>query len=154
MSDEDLTAIARYLKSLPPRNPEDRPHEYNPQVAEALFRGDDSKTGAALYVDNCAACHRTDGKGYAEVFPALAGNPVVNGGDATSLIHILLVGGTLPSTHQRPSAFTMPPFDWRLSDQEVADIVTFIRGSWGNRGMPVAASQVGAIRAEVNQKRD
>ncbi|MCY1561778.1 Gluconate 2-dehydrogenase cytochrome c subunit [compost metagenome] len=79
---------------------------------------------------------------------------MVNGGDATSLIHILLVGGTLPSTHQRPSAFTMPPFDWRLSDQEVADIVTFIRGSWGNRGMPVAASQVGAIRAEVNQKRD
>src|SRR5690606_22392255 len=65
MSDADLTAIARYLKSLPPVNPNDTPFREDRQVAEALWKGDDGKTGAALYVDNCAACHRTDGKGYA-----------------------------------------------------------------------------------------
>ncbi|MFX8381794.1 c-type cytochrome, partial [Acinetobacter baumannii] len=72
MTDADLTAIARYLKSLPPADPADQPHVYDESVAQALFHGDDSKTGAALYVDNCGACHRTDGKGYAGVFPALA----------------------------------------------------------------------------------
>ncbi|VFT06247.1 cytochrome c precursor [Pseudomonas aeruginosa] len=69
MTDADLTAIARYLKSLPPADPADQPHVYDESVAQALFHGDDSKTGAALYVDNCGACHRTDGKGYARVFP-------------------------------------------------------------------------------------
>lgn len=68
MTDADLTAIARYLKSLPPADPADQPHVYDESVAQALFHGDDSKTGAALYVDNCGACHRTDGKGYARVF--------------------------------------------------------------------------------------
>lgn len=53
MTDADLTAIARYLKSLPPADPADQPHVYDESVAQALFHGDDSKTGAALYVDNC-----------------------------------------------------------------------------------------------------
>ncbi|HCT05505.1 MAG TPA: alcohol dehydrogenase, partial [Pseudomonas sp.] len=65
-------------------------------------------------------CHRTDGHGYTRVFPALAGNPVLQTADATSLINIVLNGGTLPATHTAPSTFTMPAFAWRLSDQEVA----------------------------------
>ncbi len=56
MTDADLTAIARYLKSLPPADPADQPHVYDESVAQALFHGDDSKTGAALYVDNCDPC--------------------------------------------------------------------------------------------------
>jgi mono/diheme cytochrome c family protein len=57
--------------------PTDKPHQYDPAVADALWNGDDSKRGAAVYIDNCAACHRTDGHGYTRVFPALAGNPVL-----------------------------------------------------------------------------
>ena len=146
MSEADLTAIARYLKSLPANDPQDQPHLYDKQVAEALWKGDDSQPGAAVYIDNCAACHRTDGQGYTRVFPALAGNPVLQSADATSLIHIVLKGGTLPATHSAPSTFTMPPFAWRLSDQEVADVVNFIRGSWGNQGTPVKASDVAGLR--------
>ncbi|UEH08575.1 cytochrome c [Pseudomonas sp. HN8-3] len=146
MSVDDLTAIARYLKSLPAVDPKDQPHQYDKQVAEALWKGDDSKPGASVYIDNCAACHRTDGHGYTRVFPALAGNPVVQTADATSLINIVLNGGTLPATHTAPSTFTMPAFAWRLSDQEVADVVSFIRGSWGNQGAPVNASDVAGLR--------
>ncbi|QJI18516.1 MULTISPECIES: cytochrome c [unclassified Pseudomonas] len=146
MSEDDLTAIARYLKSLPAVDPKDQPHQYDKQVAEALWKGDDSKPGAAVYIDNCAACHRTDGHGYTRVFPALAGNPVLQTADATSLINIVLKGGTLPATHAAPSTFTMPAFAWRLSDQEVADVVSFIRGSWGNQGAPVKAGEVGDLR--------
>ncbi|CRN01613.1 Gluconate 2-dehydrogenase cytochrome c subunit precursor [Pseudomonas sp. 34 E 7] len=146
MSQDDLTAIARYLKSLPAVDPKDQPHQYDQQVAQALWKGDDSKPGASVYIDNCAACHRTDGHGYTRVFPALAGNPVLQTADATSLINIVLNGGTLPATHAAPSTFTMPAFAWRLSDQEVADVVSFIRGSWGNQGAPVSASDVADLR--------
>ncbi len=146
MSQADLTAIARYLKSLPAVDPADKPHKYDPAVADALWNGDDSKRGAAVYIDNCAACHRTDGNGYKRVFPALAGNPVLQSEDPTSLIHIVLKGGTLPATHTAPSTFTMPAFDWRLSDQEVADVVNFIRTSWGNKGGDVMADDVKGMR--------
>ncbi|EJF67827.1 gluconate 2-dehydrogenase cytochrome c subunit [Pseudomonas sp. Ag1] len=149
MSEEDLTAIARYLKSLPAVDPKDQPHQYDKQVADALWKGDDSKPGASVYIDNCAACHRTDGHGYTRVFPALAGNPVLQTADATSLINIVLNGGTLPATHTAPSTFTMPAFAWRLSDQEVADVVSFVRGSWGNKGEPVKASQVKDLRKDA-----
>ena len=146
MSDADLTAIARYLKTLPAVDSTDTPHQYDPAVADALWNGDDSKRGAAVYIDNCAACHRTDGRGYTRVFPALAGNPVLQSDDPTSLIHIVLKGGTLPATHTAPSTFTMPGFDWRLSDQEVADVVNFIRTSWGNKGSDVKPGDVKALR--------
>lgn len=146
LSDTDLTAIARYLKTLPASDPHDQPHVYDKHVAEALWNGDDSKPGAAVYIDNCAACHRTDGQGYTRVFPALAGNPVVQTADATSLIHVVLDGGTVPATHTAPSKLTMPAFGWRLSDQEVAEVVNFIRTSWGNQGSAVSASDVKAIR--------
>lgn len=146
LSDADLTAIARYLKTLPASNPHDQPHVYDKHVAQALWNGDDSKPGATVYIDNCAACHRTDGQGYTRVFPALAGNPVVQTADATSLIHVVLDGGTVPATHTAPSNLTMPAFGWRLSDQEVAEVVNFIRTSWGNQGSVVSASDVKAIR--------
>ncbi|MDV5100600.1 cytochrome c, partial [Pseudomonas sp. LSJ-87] len=45
-----------------------------------------------------------------------------------------------------PSNFTMPAFGWRLSDQEVAEVVNFIRTSWGNQGDAVTASEVKALR--------
>lgn len=146
MSDADLTAIARYLKTLPASDPNDKPHTYDKQVADALWKGDESKPGASVYIDNCAACHRTDGQGYTRVFPALAGNPVVQTADPTSLIHVVLAGGTVPATGTAPSTFTMPAFAWRLDDQEVAAVVNFIRTSWGNQGSAVTAKDVSNMR--------
>jgi hypothetical protein len=60
----------------------------------------------------------------------------------------VLKGGTLPATHAAPSTFTMPGFAWRLSDQEVADVVSFIRGSWGNKGSTVTAKDVAKLRTD------
>ena len=148
MSDADLMAIARYLKTLPPSNPDDKPHVYDNQVAQALWKGDDSKPGASVYIDNCAACHRTDGHGYTRFFPALAGNPVLQTADPSSLIHIVLAGGTLPATQTAPSSITMPAFGWRLDDEEVAAVVNFIRTSWGNQGSSVTAKDVSKLRSD------
>jgi mono/diheme cytochrome c family protein len=149
MSDEDLAAIARYLKTLAPRDSSETPYRYDAAVAQALRSGDASKPGAAVYRDNCAACHRSDGRGYTRVFPALGGNPVVQGADPTSLIHVVLEGSALEGTHTAPSTITMPPFGWRLTDREVADVATFVRTSWGNTGAPVTAEQVAKVRKSV-----
>lgn len=149
MTDGDLTAIARYTKTLAPRVQGETPYVYDGAVTEALRSGDVGKAGAAVYRDNCMACHRSDGHGYTRVFPALGGNPVVQGDDPTSLIHVVLEGSALQGTHTAPSTFTMPPFGWRLSDQEVADVANFVRTSWGNIGSPVSAAQVAKVRKAV-----
>lgn len=146
LNDEDAIAMARYIKSLTPFNEKNPPFKEDKTVAQALWKGDDSKPGAALYVDNCAACHKTDGSGYDRFFPELRGNPVVQGEDATSLIHIVLTGYTLPATKGAPSSITMPPFGWRLSDKEVADVINFIRSSWGNNAAPITEKKVAKMR--------
>ncbi|TWI57386.1 mono/diheme cytochrome c family protein [Pseudomonas duriflava] len=151
LSDEDLTAIVRYLKTLSPVHPDAQPYQRNNAVSEALVKGDESPRGAAVYIDNCNACHRSDGLGYDRAFPALAGNPVVQTDDPTSLIHIVLEGGTLPGLKHAPSTIVMPPFGWRLDDQQVADVVTFIRTSWGNKGGPVDPKAVAALRNDKNR---
>ena len=149
MSDADLLAIARYLKTLPSSDPKETQYAYDPAAAHALQSGDASARGAAVYRDNCMACHRSDGRGYTRVFPALGGNPVAQDKDPTSLIHVLLTGNTLEGTQSAPSSFAMPPFGWRLSDEEVADVSTFVRASWGNAAAPVSAAEVAKIRKTV-----
>jgi alcohol dehydrogenase (quinone), cytochrome c subunit len=149
MSDADLGAIAHFLKSIPASD-QGRKFAYDPALATALHAGNISVRGALDYVNNCAACHLTSGKGYTDTFPALAGNPVINAADPVSLIHIVLTGGTIPSTQAEPTHFTMPPFADRLSDQEVADVVTFIRSSWGNNAPPVDPALVTSLRATLN----
>lgn len=145
---DDAVAMARFLKSLPAKDPSQAPFREDKTVARQLWKGDDSKPGAATYVDSCASCHRTDGSGYARFFPELRGNPVLLSGDPVSLIHIVLQGQTLPGFKAAPSSITMPPFGWRLDDQQLADVVTFIRGSWGNHAPAVSAEDVRKVRED------
>ncbi|MET0320545.1 MAG: c-type cytochrome [Duganella sp.] len=149
MTQTDAIATARFLKSLPAAggaasNPS---YAYDQRTAAALKGGDASARGARLYLDNCAACHRPDGRGYEGVFPALAGNPVVAGDSAQSVVRIVLQGMQTPRTGSTPAQFTMPAFAWRLSDQDVADVATFVRTGWGNRAPAVDASTVKTVRA-------
>ncbi len=149
MTDEDVRAIAHFLKSLPGEQGQAR-FAYKPAAATELAAGVVSARGSLDYLNSCAACHRSTGLGYAETFPALAGNPVVNDGDPSSLINIVLKGGSMAGTAKAPTQFTMPPFADRLSDQEVADIVTFIRSSWGNNASAVDPAQVAKLRQALN----
>ena len=119
-------------------------------TAAALASGREADRGAELYVDNCAACHRTSGKGSAGVFPEIAGNSFVLLQDPTPLIRLVLQGSSLPATAAAPSRLGMPGFGWRLSNQEVAQLLTFIRTEWGNRAPGVSASDVGRVRAGLD----
>lgn len=140
---EDITAIAKYLKSLAPINASNPQFVYDDSVHKALAVGDDSARGAALYLDNCAACHRTTGEGYPQFIPALAGNPAIQASNPANAIQIVAHGSTLHGTMNAPTTFVMPDlFNHRLTETDVADIVTFIRTSWGNQGEAVSTEDV------------
>ena len=146
MSEADAKATAHYLKSLDSQAPSDPSFTYNPSSGKALKSGDASAEGATVYLNNCAACHRPDGRGYERVFPALAGNPVVEASSPESVISIIFKGSTTPRTAQTPAQFTMPGFAWRLSDIEVMQVANFVRSNWGNRGPQVTLSDVERLR--------
>jgi mono/diheme cytochrome c family protein len=148
LSDGDLHAIARFLKTLSPATTPDPAWAYNAATTTALRQADRSARGARAYIDHCAACHRSDGHAYPTVFPPLAGNPVVMSEDPASLIRIVLAGSTLAATQTAPSAFTMPGFE-NLTDAEIADVVTFIRTGWGNNAPPVDAAAVKRVRSSL-----
>jgi mono/diheme cytochrome c family protein len=76
----------------------------------------------------------------------LDGNSIVIADSPTSLINIILNGAELPSTEQRPARLRMPDFAWRLDDDEVAKLATFVRQGWTNKAGSVTASQVKSVR--------
>jgi alcohol dehydrogenase (quinone), cytochrome c subunit len=147
LSPEDAAATAKYLKTLqdPPPNGQAR-FAYDERTHRELASGDAKKRGALLYLDNCAACHRPDGRGYQGVFPSLAGNPVVEADNPLSLVSVVLLGSETARTSTTPAQFAMPAFAWRLTDQDAADIISFIRSSWGNDAKPIEAAKVAALR--------
>ena len=154
LTDADLTAIAAYLKTLPGTTKTLAAVSYTPSddTAKALVAGVDASRGAELFVDNCEACHRGDGLGQTNVIPAIAGNSSVLSPDAASLIRLVLAGSELPATQTAPSALGMPPFGWRLSDAEAAELVTYVRNSWGNRAPAVRVNDVAKVRATLKQE--
>ena len=125
---------------------------YDDKTHQALRKGSDQSPGAMAFLNNCAACHRTDGKSNQIVFPALPGNPTVLQDDPTSLIRAVLAGSRLPSTKTAPSDLGMPGFAWRLSDDEAAQLVTFVRQSWGNNAAAATASQVEKVRKGMDEQ--
>lgn len=153
LGDADLNAIAAYLKTLAPTANSASSFQADPATAKALRQGVDATRGAELYVDNCAGCHRSDGLGDAHVFPRIAGNSTVLTGNPSSVVRLILEGGHLPATRSAPSELAMPAFGERLSDDEVAQLASFVRQSWGNRAPPVRTAQVSAIRSAVDRER-
>ena len=150
LSAEDAAATARYLKTLQdPSTTFRASFAYDERTDRELASGDATKRGALLYLDNCAACHRPDGRGYEGVFPSLAGNPVVETDNPLSLISIVLLGSQTSRTSTTPAQFAMPAFAWRLTDQDAADIISFIRSSWGNDAKPIEATKVAALRSSA-----
>ena len=109
-------------------------------------------TGSAAH-DACSACHLEGGVGQPRLFPPLGGSAVVQQTDPTGVLHLLLAGGRTAPTAARPSPLGMPSFAWKLSDQEIADVATYVRNSHGNRAAPVSAGQAQALRRRLGLDR-
>ena len=143
MTDADRRAIAVYLKSLP-ASPDARVREAD---AGAM------KRGAAIYSDACAACHLENGAGQPRFFPPLPHDAALQQRDPTGLLHIVLAGSRMGPTAERPSPLTMPSFAWKLNDQAIADVTTYVRNSWGNHASRITPQQVAKVRKALGLQR-
>jgi nitrite reductase (NO-forming)/hydroxylamine reductase len=118
------------------------------EVAGAAASAAQVESGKKVYEIACMACHQADGKGLPGAFPPLAGSDyllgnkdravgvVVNGLQGEVVVNNVKFNSVMPAMTQ-------------LSDQEIADALTFALNSWGNSGGAVAASQVAAERAKA-----
>jgi mono/diheme cytochrome c family protein len=139
LSDADRHAMAVYLRTLMP----------SPELKGDAPPAAAMRRGAAIYSDACASCHLENGIGQPRYFPPLEHNAMLQQVDVTGLEHLILAGGRIGSTPSRPSPLTMPSFAWKLSDQEIADVSTYIRNSWGNEAPPVPVSSVTRLRTRL-----
>ena len=150
MSDTDIAAMAKYLKSLSPSIDRARPiFVYDARTAADLAARRFDAPGAATYVRQCASCHGEDGMGGGGL-PPLAGNPAVLDPDPTSLLNVVLNGASALATKSGAAGDAMPQFRGLLGDAEIAAVVGFARSSWGNRAAAPAADAVAKLRAATS----
>lgn len=130
----------------------------------ALYSGDDFKPhggdqrspvaavsegpdGKAIFAARCASCHQANGQGVPGAFPPLAASSWIT--DDHTAVRILLRGITGPIEVNGASYNgVMPPFGTTLSDAEVAAVLTYVRGSFGNTLGPIDAARVARVRTE------
>jgi mono/diheme cytochrome c family protein len=144
LSDEDVEAMAVYLKSLPQRDAEPPPTSEARLVDPGVM-----ELGRGLYVRQCAVCHGAEGKGHAPHFPPLAANQSITMASPVNPIRMVLNGGYPPGTKKNPRPYGMPPYSHVLNDREVAAVVTYIRVAWGNNGTPVTPAEANELRKHL-----
>jgi mono/diheme cytochrome c family protein len=146
LHDDDLLAIATFLKSLPQLRSQATGSKPPDPAVLAL--------GAKRYETHCADCHGARGEGVrsasgAWMYPPLAGNRTVTMDPPANLVRVIVHGGFLPTTAGNPRPFGMPPFAAVLGDDEIAAIASFLRSSWGARAGAVSPQEVGRFRGGI-----
>jgi mono/diheme cytochrome c family protein len=147
ISAEDLRAVATYLKDRDPP-PSEKPS------APVAASDPVMVAGKAIFSDSCAACHREDGRGIPQMFPALREAPTVTADDPLSLIRVVLDGAKSAATERAPTGPGMPSYAWQLSDGEIAAVLTYVRNAWGNAAGAVSKADVQSARAALNKLSD
>ncbi|MBS0334113.1 MAG: cytochrome c [Proteobacteria bacterium] len=143
MSDADLAAVGDYLRGRPTHaGPVNTSLKPNDRVMAA---------GQAIYLDECATCHAVDGKAQPGLFPPLPGAGVTQSTDPTTVIRFILSGTQTVATDAKPTPFSMPSFGWKLTDDQIAAVATYVRNSWGNAAPPVHGPDVAKLRRKVGE---
>lgn len=137
LTEADTKAIAAYLKSLPPSPP-----QTGSKPSEEVMQ-----TGSQLYDVHCGTCHLPTGLGSIDTGPPLVGSAVTLASDPATLINITLYGAQKPRVGppekwHEPSWKIMEPFEDKLTDEEAAALLSFVRNSWGNQAGAVTTKQV------------
>ena len=139
----DLRAIAVYLKGL-----SGHPAPASPLPVSAMLQA-----GRSIYSDSCSACHGAEGHGVPQLFSPLAGSALLQSTDPTTAIRLVLEGARTAPTAKRPTPAAMPAYAWKLSDAQIAAVLSYVRNSWGNAAEEVTSSQVNAVRERLDTRR-
>jgi nitrite reductase (NO-forming) len=118
----------------------------NPQIA-GLTKEIQMEKGRNVYMQTCYACHQPEGEGLPGVFPPLAKADYLMA-DKDRSIHIVLQGMSGAITvNGKDYNSAMPVFD--LTDDQVANVLTYVRNSFGNSGDAVSVDEVKRVRAAI-----
>lgn len=132
-----LVPFALYLIG---RTPQKKANQNSSSLQASITRG------KAVYTQHCATCHQADGYGVPRLNPPLSQTEYVLG-DKKRLINIVLNG--LNEEIEIDGEYysnPMPPLS-HLKDQEIADVLTYVRNSFKNKASAVTAAEVKALRA-------
>ena len=88
------------------------------------------ETGRALFLDNCAECHQSNGRGLKGIYPSLASSEVVRGSGTDVALQLIIGRGEMPS------------FAGAMNPQDMADVVNYVRNAWGNTGDSIDAISI------------
>ncbi len=107
--------------------------------------------GKKIFGANCVVCHQADGNGaLGQGYPPLAGSEIVNGGSKrVGMIVLKGLQGPVTVKGVQYGTAVMQPWEKTLSDAKIADVITYVRQAWGNKGGPVSAAQIAALRKEL-----
>ena len=119
-------------------------------VSGTLTREQQAQAGSVLFKGTCSTCHQPNGEGLANVFPPLAKSDLL-AKTPLRAVEIVLNGLTGPITVNGATYNSVMPPMSQLNDDEVANILTYVNGSWGNSGPQVTAKQVADIRAKTKR---
>lgn len=102
--------------------------------------------GAKIFAANCTGCHGANGVGQPGIFPSLVANPYESG-DAKRVIHTVKFGltGKIVAKGVKYDGI-MPAWTGTLTDEQIADVISFVRTTWGNKGSVVTVAQVRAVK--------
>ena len=106
--------------------------------------------GKKIFAANCQTCHQANGLGVAGQYPPLAGSEFTNGGSRRmGMIVLKGLQGPVTVKGQQYGTAVMQPWDKTLTDQKIADVMTYERSEWGNNASPVTAEQITTLRKEL-----
>ncbi|HWB58977.1 MAG TPA: cytochrome c [Chthoniobacteraceae bacterium] len=127
-----------------------RPAAVQPSAPPAAADNPESpvERGRKFYLSNCAVCHQPSGLGIPNQYPPLAGSSFVNGSPKRLAMIILhgLQGPLTVGEHKFNGA--QPAWGKALDDRRIAEVLTYIRQAWGNKGGPVTEKQIASVREE------
>jgi nitrite reductase (NO-forming) len=117
----------------------------NPEIAN-ISLSIQMERGKKIYLSSCFACHMQDGKGLAGIFPPLAGSDYLKA-DRDRAIRIPIKGLNGPIVVNGQNYNNMMP-PQNLTDEQVADVMTYVMNSWGNDDGAVSLADVKRVKSE------
>src|SRR5947207_12203353 len=121
-----------------------------PQGAQQSTELSPRDRGKKIFAANCQTCHQANGLGVAGQYPPLAGSEFTTGGSRRpGMIVLKGLQGPVTVKGQKFGSAVMQPWDKTLTDQKIADVLTYERNDWGNSASAVTAEQIAALRKEL-----
>jgi len=141
-------ALATAAWAAEPSASSSAPQVHQAEVAGAAGIAAQVKAGESVYQTVCLACHQADGKGLPGAFPPLAGSDYLLG-DKDRAVGVVVRGLEGEVVVNGIKYNSVMPAMTQLSDQEIADALTYAMNSWGNQGGAISVAQVAAVRAKA-----